>query len=473
MHLHEKQREIAQNQSQFKVIRAGRKGGKTAFEVESISYKATAPIKTLNLSRTDIKNRKVLYIAPTQKQARTIIWEALKTRLAGVGEPKESLLEMKLPTADGTNSTIYILGWENRENARGFFDVTHITFDEVDTMKDFFISFSEIFYPMILDTNASMDFIGTPKKENPNLRRLEKEAENKTNWSTFHFTSKDNPHISQDALATITADMDKTTYKQEILAEHVEDAGALFRYTSLVDMFSNTVTKTGQKYLIVDIADDGSDKTVFSFWEDLECYRIEQFEGLNTETIINQIREYAADQRIPYSHICVDAIGVGAGVASSSYLNGIIGFKSSYGAIRTDQDIVRLPNVHYTKDAPLVSEYRNLRCQCVFTLAQKVNNHDIACKVEDVRIREKIIEELALYQDVTVGDTRRVATPKEDIVALLGRSPDLSDTFIMRMYFELRAKVQTHSTEEKARVFSELQQQFQVNESNQHLNNTR
>jgi len=418
------------------------------------------------------KNRTVFYIAPTQLQARSIIWESLKSRLAGIGEAHEQRLEMKVPTQDGGHSIIKVAGWENRENFRGQ-SAFHITFDETDTMKDFFIGWQEIFRPALIDTGGTADFIGTPKKENPNLRRLEKQAETDIEWEAFHFSSWDNPTLPKAELEAARKEMDKDTYRQEIMAEYVEDAGSLFRYTALVDMFSNTITKSPEKYLVIDVADDGSDKTVFSFWQGLELYRLEQFQGLNTEAAIAQTKEYAAEERVPYSQICVDAIGVGAGVASSSFLAGIIGFKSSYGPIKTDHDPVRLPNVHYLKDAPLVSEYKNLRSQCLFTLADLVNNHKIACRISDLRARERIIEELALYQDASKGDGKRFPTPKEDIVALLGRSPDLSDTLIMRMYFEIRESVLPYSSEQQAEVAAKLARQFERNLSGVAANNTR
>lgn len=466
MVLHEKQREIARSNARFKIIRAGRKGGKSAYEIEVLCYKAIVSASQLSVAKTIFPSgRKVIYIAPTQDQARKIVWEALKTRLAHVGIPNEQQLIMKVPNEDGTTTSIYVGGYENRENYRGLTDVVHITFDEVDTLKNFFISWREIFRPLFLDTAGTADFIGTPKKENPNLRRLEKEAEGSDEWACFHFTSRDNPHIPHSEIDALEEEYknDRTSYKQEVLAEYVDNAGALFRYTSLVDMFSNTVTKTGKKYLVVDIADDGTDKTVFSFWEDMELYRLEEFEHLNTESIIAQIKEYAADERIPYSNIAVDAISVGAGVASSSLLAGIVGYKSSYGAMRTDIDPIRLPNVHYTKDAPLTTEYKNLRSQCVFTLADCVNNHKIAVRTGDVRIKEKIIEELALYQDASTGDGKRMATMKDDIKALLGRSPDISDTLVMRMYFVLRDKLSPDQSEVQAEVRAKLQNQFDRN----------
>lgn len=470
MKLHPKQQDIVKSKKRFKIARAGRKGGKTALEVENICYKATVSASKLNLTKTVFNTgRKVLYIAPTQAQARNIIWGALKARLHNIGVPNEQMLQMRVPNEDGQYTTIYVGGWENRENYRGLADVVHITFDETDTLKDFFISWLEIFRPMFLDTGGTADFIGTPKKENPNMRRLEKEAQDKPqDWDAFHFTSEDNPFLDRAELQAMKEEYknDYEAYRQEILAEYVENQGALFKYDALIDLFSNTVTKDGNKYLLVDIADDGTDKTIFSFWDGLEEYRREEFERLNTESIIMKIREYAQSERIPYSHIAVDAIGVGAGVASSSMLDGIIGFKSSFSPIKTDIDIVRLPNQSYLPNAKaLTSDYKNLRSQCVFVLSEHVNNHKIASRVVS-RQKEVIIEELSCYQDASIGDGKRMATPKEKVKEMIGRSPDSSDCFIMRMYFVIRGKMSAQESPEVA-----LAKQKQIELMNRNFRN--
>ncbi len=457
MILHPKQAEIVKSKARFKVIRAGRRSGKTTLEVEDMTFDAVTG-----------KDRNIFYLAPTQIQAREIIWELFKRRLQGIAKFHEQRLEITLPTQDGGYSTIKLAGWENRENFRGK-AAYKIVFDETDTMRDFFIGWQEIFRPTLIDTGGKATFIGTPKKENPNLRRLEKIAEKDSDYQAFHFTSLDNPFLPESEKIKAKEELDYTTYQQEILAEYIDNAGALFKYDALVDIFSNTIVKQQEKYLIVDIADDGSDKTIFSFWEDLEEYRREEFERLNTESIVQKIREYASQDRIPYSHIAVDAIGVGAGVASHSLLDGIIGFKSSYTSIKTDVDIVRLPNVGYTKDAPLVSEYKNLRSQCLFILSDLVNNHKIASKVTG-RQKEVIIEELSNYQDASKGDGKRMATPKEDVKEIIGHSPDASDCFIMRMYFHIMSKMLPGQSEEAKRLQSIQTNQFMRNRNNNNSN---
>ena len=238
-------------------------------------------------------------------------------------------------------------------------------------------------------------------------------------------------------------------------------------YDALVDVFSNTITKSIEKYLIVDISDDGSDKTVFSFWEGLEEYRREEFSRLNTEQIIEKIREYTASDKIPYSQTAVDAIGVGAGVASSSMLDGIIGFKSSYGAIKTDINIVHLPYGGAIDDPliPKITDFKNLRSQCIYTLAEKVNNHKIASRL-DGRFKENIIEELSNYQDASKGDGKRMPTAKEDVKDIIGRSPDHSDTWIMRMYFVVKEKMQPEQSEVRSVVVDIQKRAFNNNQAN-------
>lgn len=461
MILHNQQKQVIASKARFKIVRAGRRSGKSSLQIEDMAY-------------TAIKENEspVFYIAPTQIQARAIIWEALKSRLATISEVNESRLEMKVPTVDGGFSLITVAGWENRENFRGR-KAKKIYFDELDTMKDFFIGWQEIFRPALTDLKGEAMFSGTPKKENPNLKRLEKIAENDEDYQAFTFKTEDNPFIPKEEIEKAKIELDYSTFKQEYLAEYVENTGSLFKYDALVDVFSNTVTKENAKYLIVDIADDGTDKIKFSFWEGMEEYRREEFERLNTEGVIQKIREYAAQDRIPYSNIAVDAIGVGAGVASSSQLDGIVGYKSSYSPIKTDMDIVRLPNVHYSNNSPsLTSDYKNLRSQCIFILADNVNNHRIASKVTG-RMKENVIEELATYQDASTGDGKRMATQKDDVKSVIGRSPDDSDCFIMRMYFEIRKKMRTDIGEERSALIDKQISFMKNKAANQGANSTK
>lgn len=273
----------------------------------------------------------------------------------------------------------------------------------------------------------------------------------------------DNPFISQYYKQNLeTLD---TKSKQRLLFgnwDYLDESNALFKYSHIVDVFSNSITKGTGKYLIVDVAGEGEDKTVLSYWEDLEEVKRESFQGLNTESIVQKIREYATQYQIPYSNIGIDAIGIGEGVANSSLLDGVVPFKSSYAAIKTEASIISLPNVHYIKEAPLVTDFFNLRSQCIFLLANLVNNHKIASRIQG-QGKENIIEELSLYQDVTKDGAKRQATSKDDIKILLGRSPDESDTWIMRVFFEIRNKMDVTQSPQRVEITQRQIGQFNRN----------
>jgi hypothetical protein len=59
-----------------------------------------------------------------------------------------------------------------------------------------------------------------------------------------------------------------------------------------------------------------------------------------------------------------------------------------------------------------------------------------------------------------------MATLKEDVKASIGRSPDNSDTWIMRMYFVVKERMLPQQSEENVRAINALKDQFNTNKSN-------
>jgi hypothetical protein len=59
---------------------------------------------------------------------------------------------------------------------------------------------------MLLDNDGDAAFIFTPKRKNHAFHLYQRAVTDDTGrWAAFHFTSFDNPHLSKDALAEITA----------------------------------------------------------------------------------------------------------------------------------------------------------------------------------------------------------------------------------------------------------------------------
>lgn len=253
----------------------------------------------------------------------------------------------------------------------------------------------------------------------------------------------DNPYVTKAYIKNLEK-ADKVTVQRLLHGnfEYDDTKGLLMSHDNVCDIFTNSITKnSNDKYLIVDVAGtEGTDYIKFGYFEGLELMEVVTKKGLSGEGIIDEIRNITSSKQIPYSHVAVDAIGVGDFVAYSKRLNGIIPFKGSNSPFKTTIDIAK-PNLPFHH---LVSDFINLRAQCGFALSDAVNQHKVASRITGA-VKDNIIEELGVYIDVSKEGQKRqlvsksVDTPIQKCMkTLLGRSPDDSDLLLMRMYFEVR-----------------------------------
>lgn len=250
---------------------------------------------------------------------------------------------------------------------------------------------------------------------------------------------KDNPHTAEEYGRQLDEISDKTMRQRlrDGIWEYDDDAGTLMRFDNIRDAFTNTIVKDGEKYLIVDVARYGRDKTVFNFWEGLESCRREQYSEQGTDKTIQLIRDFAASERIPYSHILVDEDGVGGGVVDQ--LTGIKGFVAASSPIPTRSMLRKqmLPSANLDVEGKRqIAPFQHLKAQCAFKLAELVETHRLAIK--QAADQDEITEDLSqIRQKDGDKDGKLKIVSKDEVREALGRSPDMGDTFIMRMYFEL------------------------------------
>lgn len=216
--------------------------------------------------------------------------------------------------------------------------------------------------------------------------------------------------------------------------DYDEDADSLISYDALSDAFSNTIVKDGQNYLTVDVARLGQDTTLFTFWHGLEKYKVEQFSHQATNETEQKIKDFAASEHIPFSHILIDEDGIGGAVVD--HLKGVKGFTANSTPIPTGGQIrERTKKVNHLLVPKTV--YSNLKAQCGWKLAELINERKIAFKVPEYR--EQIIEELtAILRDKSPdSESKKLLRPKADVKQEIGRSPDVGDAILMRAFFEL------------------------------------
>lgn len=255
----------------------------------------------------------------------------------------------------------------------------------------------------------------------------------------------DNPYTAEQYGAQLDEIVDRTT-KQRLKYgnwEYEVEEGLLMRYDNINDLFTNTIVKDSEKYMTVDIARFGSDKIVVNYWEGLESYKREYYTKQGIDETIRIIRDGAAQEKIPFSHIIVDEDGVGGGVKDQ--LKGIKGFVANSTPLVTDIALRRQIRPSLTNSTGReVVNFANLKAQCAWMLAELVETHKIAIKNAQPNEQEEIIEDLTtIKQKDPDKEAKLRLVPKEEIKEDLGRSPDAGDTFIMRMLFEVMKRTTT------------------------------
>lgn len=249
----------------------------------------------------------------------------------------------------------------------------------------------------------------------------------------------DNPYTAQaygEQLSSISNAAMRARLKEGDW-EYDDDIAALTSLDALSDLFTNTITRDGNRYLIVDVARKGVDRTVFSFWEGLELAEVQVYTKQTTDVTEQKIRDAAAAKRIPFSHILIDEDGIGGGVVD--HLPGVKGFTANSTPFLSDREIA----TRGSHTDVYRQNFANLKAQCGFKAAELINTHKIAVRIEGYR--DDIIEELSTTLREKDPDTegRLRLVPKDEVKSTLGRSPDIGDTIIMRAYFALLPGEQT------------------------------
>jgi len=233
---HPKQELFIRHSAKRKVIRAGRRGGKTVGN-------ATLAVEKF------LDKRRVLYAAPTQEQIGRF-WTTVTNAL-------KDAIRLKIFIKNETERYIELPGTEQRIKAKTAWNADSLRGDYADLLilDEYQLMNEDVWNavgaPMLLDNNGDAVFIYTPpslrsrsasKANDPqHAAKLFKKAQElqnggSTRWAAFHFNSMDNPYLSREALDEISSDMSSLSYRMEILAEDINEApGAMWTRKTIDD----------------------------------------------------------------------------------------------------------------------------------------------------------------------------------------------------------------------------------------------
>ena len=224
--------------ARFKVVAAGRRTGKTQLAAYLLL------VKGLQATRG-----KVFYVAPTQSQAREVIWNTLLDLGKDViSQAHINNLEIKLVNG----ISIILKGSDRPETMRGV-SLNYVVIDEYGDMKP--EVYELILRPALSDLKGGALFIGSPMGRN-HFYDLHKQASLGTleDYAAYHFTSFDNPFLDPEEINAAKRTMSSFAFRQEYMASFEAQGSEIFKEEWVQYADKHDDDTAGDYYIAVDLA---------------------------------------------------------------------------------------------------------------------------------------------------------------------------------------------------------------------------
>ena len=208
------QRAVAEDDSRFKVVSAGRRSGKTTLSIRQICYYARQP------------NKEIFYITSSYRAAKMIVWKPLKNMLLDlrwVSKVNES--ELSLTLKNGT--TISLKGSEDPSRLRGV-SLDYVVIDEA-AYCSLAELWGEVVRPALADKRGEALFISTPAGKANEFYDMFQEGKVTSGWNSWQLTTLEAGFVGEDEIEAARADMTERQFKQEFEASF-EDLGSRIAY---------------------------------------------------------------------------------------------------------------------------------------------------------------------------------------------------------------------------------------------------
>jgi predicted phage terminase large subunit-like protein len=229
------QKQVWADDTRFKIVAAGRRTGKS---------RLAAWMLIVNALQADKGH--VFYVAPTQGQARDIMWQTL-LELAHPVVTSSHINNLQIKLVNG--ATISLKGADRPETMRGV-SLKFLVMDEYADMKP--EVFEQILRPALADQKGAALFIGTPMGRN-HFYDLYKyaELEDDESYAAWHFTSYDNELLDPEEIDLAKKSMSSYAFRQEFMASFEARGSEMFKEDWV--KFGET-PEVGDYYISIDLA---------------------------------------------------------------------------------------------------------------------------------------------------------------------------------------------------------------------------
>lgn len=229
----------------------------------------------------------------------------------------------------------------------------------------------------------------------------------------------DNPHLPASYIESLK-ELPPQQRKRLLEGDwdYMDESDNLFKFDDIsVSVFRNIPNNTDKKYLTIDVARFGDDRSVAMVWVGLVVVECHVYRKLSTTELSSEIKDLIRSHGIHPQNVIVDSDGVGGGVS----------------------DQLRATN--FVNNARPLHEqnFSNLKSQCYVKLADMFKEGKISLNILEPSLVEDLTQELLAIKLKDIDKDNKVAVQsKDEMKRILGKSPDLSDALMMRMYYEIK-----------------------------------
>lgn len=230
------QQEVFNDTTRFKIVAAGRRTGKSRLAAW-----------LLIINALQAKSGHVFYVAPTQGQARDIMWSTL-LELAHPVVKGSHINNLQITLING--ATISLKGADRPETMRGV-SLKFLVLDEYADMKP--SVWDTILRPALADQKGQALFIGTPMGRNHfyDLYQYGSLGTDET-YKAWHFTSYNNPLLDPEEIDVAKKSMSSFAFRQEFMASFEAIGSEIFKEEWI--SFNEEEPEVGDYYVAVDLA---------------------------------------------------------------------------------------------------------------------------------------------------------------------------------------------------------------------------
>lgn len=208
--LHPAQTVVHSDPARFRVVNAGRRWGKTRLGV----------MECLDVS---LASGRAWWVAPSYKIAQ-VGWRPLQRLARRIPGANVKLADMSVTMPGG--GEVAIRSAENPDSLRGE-GLDFVVLDECAQIKP--EAWGEALRPALSDKLGRALFIGTPKGRNWFWDAYQRGLRGDDGYSSHTYPTSANPHIQQGEIDAAKKELPELIFRQEYLAEFIDDSGGVFR----------------------------------------------------------------------------------------------------------------------------------------------------------------------------------------------------------------------------------------------------